>query len=81
MLRFPAETALVPQLLSKEKLLSGNSLSATASRIAELAGMAAAGGIIAFWGISAAILIDGLTFTAAAALLAFLRVPPASLPR
>ena len=76
----PAETALVPQLLSKEKLLSGNSLSATASRIAELAGMAAAGGIIAFWGISAAILIDGLTFTAAAALLAFLRVPPATLP-
>ncbi|RRJ64302.1 MFS transporter [Paenibacillus oralis] len=76
----PAEMALVPQLLSKEKLLRGNSISTSASRIAELAGMAAAGGIIAYWGISNAILIDGLTFTAAAALLAFIRVPTDPLP-
>ncbi|MCM3699960.1 MFS transporter [Paenibacillus macerans] len=76
----PAEMALVPQLLPKEKLLRGNSISTSASRVAELAGMAAAGGIIAYWGISHAILIDGLTFMAAAALLAFIRISPDSLP-
>lgn len=44
----PAEMALVPQLLPKEKLLYGNSISTSTSRIAELAGMAAAGGIISY---------------------------------
>ncbi|MGG6312805.1 MFS transporter [Paenibacillus macerans] len=75
----PAEIALVPQLLPKDKLLSANSFSASATRVAELAGMAAVGGIIAYWGISNAILIDGLTFAVAAALLAMIRVSnPAS---
>lgn len=70
----PAELALVPQLLPKEKLLSGNSFSTSASRAAELAGMAAVGGIIASFGISTAILIDGLTFTLAAAFIMLIRV-------
>ncbi|WP_059046590.1 MFS transporter [Paenibacillus rubinfantis] len=69
----PAELALVPQLLPKEKLLSGNSFSTSASRAAELAGMAAVGGIIATLGISTAILIDGLTFTLAAAFIVLIR--------
>lgn len=70
----PAELALVPQLLPKEKLLSGNSFSTSASRAAELAGMAAVGGIIASFGISTAILIDGLTFTIAAGFIMLIRV-------
>ncbi|MFD1175196.1 MFS transporter [Paenibacillus puldeungensis] len=69
----PAEMALVPWLLPKEKLLSGNSISSSASRIAELSGMAVAGGIIALWGISTAILIDGLTFIVAAGLIVLIR--------
>lgn len=69
----PAELALVPQLLPKDKLLSGNSLSTSVSRAAELAGMAAVGGILATWGISTAILIDGLTFTFAAAFIVLIR--------
>lgn len=62
----PAEIALVPRLLPKEQLMQGNSISTSFSRIAELAGLAAAGSIIALAGISGAILIDGLTFFAAA---------------
>ncbi|MGN8771171.1 MFS transporter [Paenibacillus barengoltzii] len=71
----PAELALVPQLLPKEKLLSGNSFSTSASRAAELAGMAAVGGIIATLGISTAILIDGITFTLAAGFIFMIRTP------
>ncbi|MEK5479238.1 MFS transporter [Paenibacillus sp. FSL R5-0407] len=71
----PAEIALVPRLLPKEKLLSGNSISTTVSRVSELAGLAVAGGIIAIAGISGAILIDGLTFFAAAAFIFMIKVP------
>lgn len=72
----PAEIALVPRLLPKEKLLKGNSISTTVSRISELAGLAVAGGLIAFAGISGAILIDGLTFFAAAAIIWLIRDTP-----
>lgn len=72
----PAEMALVPNLLPREKLLSGNSLSTSVSRIAELAGLAVAGGIIAIAGISGAILIDGLTFFAAAFFIGLIRNSP-----
>ncbi len=72
----PAELALVPRLLPKEKLLSGNSISTTVSRISELAGLAVAGGIIAFAGISGAILIDGLTFFAATVFISLIRGTP-----
>ncbi|WMT39959.1 MFS transporter [Paenibacillus sp. D2_2] len=70
---YPAEMALVPNLLPKEKLLSANSISTSATRTAELAGLAIAGGIIAFLGISGAILINGITFFAATTLIVFIR--------
>lgn len=69
----PAEMAIIPALIPKPKLLSANSISTSATRTAELAGLAITGGIIAFFGISGAILIDGLTFFTAAALIAFIR--------
>lgn len=72
----PAETSLVPRLLPKPLLLSGNSLSASLSRSAELAGLAAAGGIIAWAGLEGAILVDASTFLLSALLLFFLAVPP-----
>jgi len=71
---YPAEMSLVPNLLPKEKLLSANSLSTSATRTAELAGLAIAGGIIALTGISGAILINGITFFIATALIAFIRL-------
>ncbi len=72
----PAEMSVVPRLLPKELLLSGNSLSASSSRTAELAGLAAAGALIAAFGLSGAILIDAGTFFTAAAVLAFMRISP-----
>lgn len=68
----PAEISLVPRLLAKEKLLVGNSLSTSITRIAELVGMAAAGGIIAIAGVSGAMLVDGATFLSAALLVRFI---------
>lgn len=68
----PAEISLVPRLLAKEKLLIGNSLSTSITRIAELAGLAAAGGIIAIAGVSGAMLVDGATFFSAALLVGFI---------
>ncbi|GAB6988890.1 MFS transporter [Paenibacillus pini] len=72
----PAEMALVPRILPKELLLSGNSLATSSARIAELGGLAAAGALIAFIGVSGAILIDALTFIAAAALFLWVRIQP-----
>ncbi|QGG57756.1 MFS transporter [Paenibacillus sp. FSL W8-1187] len=71
----PTETSLVPRLLPKPLLLSGNSLSASLSRSAELAGLAAAGAIIAWTGLAGAILVDASTFLLSALLLLFLAVP------
>ncbi|WP_018750958.1 MFS transporter [Paenibacillus sanguinis] len=68
----PAEISLVPRLLAKEKLLVGNSLSTSITRIAELVGMAAAGGIIAIAGVSGAMLVDGAAFLSAALLVRFI---------
>ncbi|MEI0739928.1 MFS transporter [Paenibacillus sp. JTLBN-2024] len=58
----PAEMSLVPRLLPKELLLTGNSLTSSASRTAELGGMAAAGGLIALVGISGTMVVDAATF-------------------
>ncbi|OXM13866.1 MFS transporter [Paenibacillus herberti] len=71
----PAETSLVPRLLPKPLLLSGNSLSTSVSRISELAGLAVAGGIISWIGLSGAILVDSITFYLSALLLLLLRIP------
>ncbi|MCM2997346.1 MFS transporter [Paenibacillus cellulositrophicus] len=70
----PAEMSLVPRILPKELLLSGNSLTSSASRTAELAGLAAAGGLIAMLGISGAMLIDALSFLLAALLYVWIRI-------
>ncbi|MEC0091429.1 MFS transporter [Paenibacillus macquariensis] len=71
----PAEMSLVPRILPKNLLLSGNSVSSSAGRIAELAGLATAGALIGLIGMSGAIIIDGLTFVISALLIACIRVP------
>ncbi|MBU5671777.1 MFS transporter [Paenibacillus brevis] len=77
----PAEISLVPRLLAKEKLLIGNSLSTSITRITELAGLAAAGGIIAIAGVSGAMLVDGTTFFSAALLVGFISLAEKSKER
>lgn len=72
----PAEMSLVPRLLPKELLLTGNSLTSSASRTAELGGMAAAGGLIALVGISGTMVVDAATFLIEALLFFFVRPQP-----
>lgn len=74
----PAETSIVPRLLPKEKLLTGNSFSTSISRSAELIGLSIAGALIALIGISGTILIDAVTFIAAALIVAFMPNPEAA---
>ncbi|MGN7355985.1 MFS transporter [Paenibacillus sp. SAF-054] len=69
----PAEMSLVPSVLPKELLLSGNSLTSSAARTAELAGLGAAGGLIAWVGVSGAMIIDAFTFLIAAVLFFWVR--------
>lgn len=71
----PAQMSLVPRILPKTLLLSGNSLSSSSGRIAELAGLAAAGALIGLIGVSGVIILDGLTFIVSAILIACITIP------
>lgn len=73
----PAETSLIPRLLPKHLLLSGNSVLATSSRIAELAGLALTGPLIAWIGIAGVIWMDSGAFLISALILLFIRIPAA----
>lgn len=76
----PAETSIVPRLLPKEKLLTGNSFSTSISRSAELIGLSIAGALIALIGISGTILVDAVTFILAAIIVGFMPNPDAADP-
>ncbi|RUT43327.1 MFS transporter [Paenibacillus anaericanus] len=65
----PVEMSIVPSLLEKESLLSGNSFLSSVTRTAELAGYAVVGVIISTVGLSGAILLDSLTFIISAILI------------
>ncbi|RJX39168.1 MFS transporter [Paenibacillus pinisoli] len=71
----PAETSLIPRLLPKHLLLSGNSILTSSSRIAELAGLALTGPLIAWIGIAGAIWVDSGAFLLSALILLFIRIP------
>ncbi|WP_145408772.1 MFS transporter [Paenibacillus xylanexedens] len=62
----PAEVSSVPRLLPQSMLLSGNAMSSSASRVAELAGLAVAGALIATAGIAWTIFIDAVLFALSA---------------
>lgn len=68
----PVEMSIVPSLLEKESLLSGNSFLSSVARTSELAGYAVVGVIISTVGLSGAILLDSLTFIISAILISFI---------
>ncbi|MDF2820467.1 MAG: transporter [Clostridiales bacterium] len=68
----PAGTAVLPKILKKEYYNFGMSLSSTVARVVELAGLAAAGGIIALYGTKTAIFIDAITFGLSALIISFI---------
>jgi Na+/melibiose symporter-like transporter len=70
----PAEAAVVPQLVGSGDLVSANALNSQTRDIARLVG-AALGGIVAgLGGVALLTLVDAVSFIAAAALLALIRV-------
>ncbi len=73
-LRGPASAAIVPKLLGEAHYDIGVALDSTLSRVTELAGLALAGGVIAWIGVSGALLIDMATFVLSAVIIALIRV-------
>lgn len=71
--RLPAGMAILPKILDMNYYEYGSSISQTSSRIVEMIGLAAAGGIIAFFGIHTAIIIDAVTFFLSAFIISFIK--------
>ncbi len=71
----PAESALLPLLVDKERLASANALSGVNRNLARLLGPALGGLIIATRGLDGVILGDALSFGVAAFLIAPVRAP------
>jgi MFS family permease len=71
----PAESALLPLLVEKERLASANALSGVNRNLARLLGPALGGLIIAMWGLDGVILGDAISFGLAALLIAPVRTP------
>lgn len=72
--RSPAGSAIVPLLLKPELFKVGSALNQTGSRIAEIVGLALAGGVVALLGCQGALLIDAATFFLSALIIGFIRV-------
>jgi MFS family permease len=66
----PAVNALIPALVTEERLVAANSLNSLANNLARLAGPALGGLIAALWGLSGIVLGDAVSFALAALLTA-----------
>src|SRR5262249_15319405 len=76
----PSQNALLPALVSEERLASANSLLSTASYIARLARPATGGFVAPLYGLSGIVLADAASFLAAAALVALVVGGPLPFP-
>jgi MFS family permease len=72
----PAEGALLPNLVSDDRLISANSLTALNSNIARLAGPPVGAVLLAWMGIGVVAVADSVSFLAAAGLIALIAAPP-----
>lgn len=71
----PAENALLPSLVSADRLMVANSLNAFNDNLARIAGPALGGLMIALGGLGGVALLNGATFLLAAVLIALIRLP------
>jgi MFS family permease len=71
----PAETALLPKLVSEEHLLPANSLNALNNNIARLVGPPIGGALLGLFGLYGVIIIDSISFLVAGLLIALIVVP------
>jgi MFS family permease len=58
----PSENALLPLLVSEDKLIQANSLNAMNNNFARLIGPPLGGAVLALWGLPGVVLFDSLTF-------------------
>jgi MFS family permease len=66
----PAQNALIPALVTEERLVAANSLNSLSSSLARLGGPALGGVIAAVWGLPGIVLGDAVSFALAALLIA-----------
>ncbi len=71
----PAESALIPRLVSEEQLVTANSLNAVSSNISRLAGAALGGILLGLLGLHMTVLLDFISFLFVVAMLWLIRVP------
>src|SRR5262245_5115998 len=72
----PAKSAMTPEIVPKEQLLSANTLLALAGIVGTIAGFAMGGWIVDHYGWPAAILMDGVTYGVSVISLACIRYRP-----
>ena len=72
----PAESAILPTLVTSDRLISANALNALNKNLARLAGPALGGLVVAAGGLRGVTLLDALSFVAAALLVVFVRIQP-----
>jgi MFS family permease len=70
-----AESALIPQLVSKEQLITANALNSVSSNVSRLAGAALGGILLSQSGLQMTVLLDFMSFLFAVAMLWLIRVP------
>lgn len=71
----PAESALLPNLVSEEYLIPANSLNALNNNIARLAGPPVGAVLVAWMGIGSVAVVDGLSFLFASGLISLINAP------
>ncbi|HVA90532.1 MAG TPA: MFS transporter, partial [Chloroflexota bacterium] len=72
----PALQAIIPGLLSEEERLAANSVAWSSGRLVQIVGASAAGGLIAWAGVTPAFLVNAVSFVFSAAMLTRLSIPP-----
>ena len=72
----PAESALLPGLVGPDELLAANALNTLNNRIARLAGVPLGGVLLTSAGLEAVVVVDAVSFAAAAVLIAPIAAPP-----
>ena len=73
----PAENALLPTLVGEEQLVAANSLNALNDNLARVMGAALGGLLLGGVGFTNVVILDALSYLAAAVLIAFVVSPPA----
>ena len=72
----PAESALLPSLVGPDELLAANALNTLNNRIARLTGVPLGGVLLTYAGLEAVVVVDAVSFAAAAVLIAPIAASP-----